>query len=576
MSVPVNLTPETATVISALPFDQIQDATDAPTGTGYASTCDSTQYHALWFTWTTGVRDTVMILSVVRDGAGNYNPRFSVWTGTLGSLTQEPLLICVTPGGNFYYQIPIVASTQYWIQVTDANNTSPVGSLRLRLPVVPSQTALIPAGSLVIPDDSLGYPAAIVDAGTGAILSYPRFAPGEFADTLPNGIICTQDKSDPPESNGNVSLYNRFLTKIASYDFGNANALRGIKSDRMGTFYVITQSNGSSDDQLVWTIGSDGTVGATHWTLPANSKTARIYALSQGNTTPLMLYYAANGGSGANAVQAFNLTTNAPASDLHAAIASEGPTCDGDGYVDEAGNVLIAWAKDDGTYRVRRFDTSGTILDTYLLTHANFTILDHFCADAGTGTDQHFWAWAFYGSGFKHASFQQVRLSDSSVTFFDGVPVAHASGVSDNVDEPYPISNSCPVFVLTQDVPAVIPPPAPATRQAIRVLRQFGPMSAENVMLFLSNLEVLMNTGSGTTTGQGSDPQLMLSWSKDYGHTWSQERWLPIGKMGDYLARVRLPGNLGQGRGWCVRVVVTDPIDVTFLQMTAKLVKGTS
>lgn len=124
--------------------------------------------------------------------------------------------------------------------------------------------------------------------------------------------------------------------------------------------------------------------------------------------------------------------------------------------------------------------------------------------------------------------------------------------------------------------PLPLPAPAPLATLPIRVLRQFGPFSDENVMLFVANLQVLMETGVGLTTGQGSDPQLMLSWSKDYGHTWSPEVWLPIGKIGEYMTRVRLAGNLGQGRGWCFRVVVTDPIPVTFLQMTADVTKGTS
>lgn len=124
--------------------------------------------------------------------------------------------------------------------------------------------------------------------------------------------------------------------------------------------------------------------------------------------------------------------------------------------------------------------------------------------------------------------------------------------------------------------PLPLPAPAPLATLPIRVLRQFGPMSQENAQLFVSNLEVLMETGVGLTTGQGSDPQLMLSWSKDYGHTWSPEVWLPIGKIGEYMTRVRLAGHLGQGRGWCFRVVVTDPIPVTFLQMTATITPGTS
>lgn len=136
--------------------------------------------------------------------------------------------------------------------------------------------------------------------------------------------------------------------------------------------------------------------------------------------------------------------------------------------------------------------------------------------------------------------------------------------------------DGAPGIIAITYTPLPLPAPEPLTALPIRVLRQFGPISDENVMLFVANLQVLMETGVGLTTGQGSDPQLLLSWSKDYGHTWSPEQWLPIGTIGDYLTRVRLAGRLGQGRGWCFRVVVTDPIPVTFLQMTADVTKGTS
>jgi hypothetical protein len=37
-----------------------------------------------------------------------------------------------------------------------------------------------------------------------------------------------------------------------------------------------------------------------------------------------------------------------------------------------------------------------------------------------------------------------------------------------------------------------------------------------------------------TMATQGSDPQVMLRWSDDGGHTWSNEHWSPVGKIGAY------------------------------------------
>jgi hypothetical protein len=38
----------------------------------------------------------------------------------------------------------------------------------------------------------------------------------------------------------------------------------------------------------------------------------------------------------------------------------------------------------------------------------------------------------------------------------------------------------------------------------------------------------------GGVSGQGENPQVMLRWSDDGGHTWSSEHWISMGKIGEY------------------------------------------
>ena len=52
------------------------------------------------------------------------------------------------------------------------------------------------------------------------------------------------------------------------------------------------------------------------------------------------------------------------------------------------------------------------------------------------------------------------------------------------------------------------------------------------------SLQLDCETGVGLVTGQGSDPQVMLRWSDDGGHTWSNEHWASTGKIGQYGKRV--------------------------------------
>lgn len=46
------------------------------------------------------------------------------------------------------------------------------------------------------------------------------------------------------------------------------------------------------------------------------------------------------------------------------------------------------------------------------------------------------------------------------------------------------------------------------------------------------SLQLECETGVGTIEGVGADPQAMLRWSDDGGHTWSNEHWVSMGRIG--------------------------------------------
>lgn len=74
-----------------------------------------------------------------------------------------------------------------------------------------------------------------------------------------------------------------------------------------------------------------------------------------------------------------------------------------------------------------------------------------------------------------------------------------------------------------------------------------------------SHIRFLLEVGIGLTTGQGSDPQLMLSWSDDGGHSFSQEVLLSAGALGAYNILVEL-WQLGRGRDRVFKLRASDPI----------------
>jgi Phage stabilisation protein len=79
--------------------------------------------------------------------------------------------------------------------------------------------------------------------------------------------------------------------------------------------------------------------------------------------------------------------------------------------------------------------------------------------------------------------------------------------------------------------------------------------------VFISSLQIDMETGTGLISGQGSNPQIMLQISKDNGHTWGNERWQSFGKIGEYFKRV-IWRQLGTGYDFVFKLRITDPVKV--------------
>jgi hypothetical protein len=81
------------------------------------------------------------------------------------------------------------------------------------------------------------------------------------------------------------------------------------------------------------------------------------------------------------------------------------------------------------------------------------------------------------------------------------------------------------------------------------------------------SLQLNCEAGVGLNDGQGSDPQAMLRWSDDGGHTWSNEHWSPMGKIGAYYQRVfwRRLGMTLKLRDRVYEVSGTDPVKIAVM-----------
>ena len=80
-------------------------------------------------------------------------------------------------------------------------------------------------------------------------------------------------------------------------------------------------------------------------------------------------------------------------------------------------------------------------------------------------------------------------------------------------------------------------------------------------------LQLDCESGVGLTTGQGADPQVMLRWSDDGGHSWSNEHLASMGSIGEYGRRVfwRRLGMTMKLRDRVYEISGTDPVKIAIM-----------
>lgn len=84
-----------------------------------------------------------------------------------------------------------------------------------------------------------------------------------------------------------------------------------------------------------------------------------------------------------------------------------------------------------------------------------------------------------------------------------------------------------------------------------------------------------METGVGTSAGQGANPQISVECSKDNGRSWLQARLVALGAQGQFVTRVNFR-RFGQGRIFTWRIRMTDPVKfvITDGAIKVKMKKG--
>jgi hypothetical protein len=423
---PSNTTPETATVIAALPYTDTLDLTGAGTGASYASHALGTKYNQVWWEYTTGAAEYA--ITITADRSPNTGEYVSLWTGTPPTLTEITKVDFLATtrwfsgavGGGFWRMEPVDPNTTYYIQFESSTNDG--GTLTLTIQGDPGLP--VPPGSLCIQDDKDTFPAVIFDATSGQALRVVNFSSGETGTTLPNGYLCLQGG----EGSDTVNIYAPDFSLVTNVDVGPEN-VTAIANDYANYFYVGT-SNGISFKlyklDITGSILDSWTLAADMWQMAVDRTGEILYTIKNGDAQP---------------IKRFDLTGGGAMSDLVAGFAGESTTlCFGDGFIDSAGHLWFAYKDSPGSgFRMRQFDvSSGAVLQTVSLSAINHYALDY--------DDLHFQVWKDASIGLY--TFERILISDgSSVASSLTHSSRHQDGLVNTADEAWGSQLSCNMII---------------------------------------------------------------------------------------------------------------------------------
>ena len=495
----------------------------------------------------------------VRDAGTTYTVWYKVtpdWTGVLGVWGfgavsgYTPLTSCFHNAGLDIYaeifnypsrpiQIPVTSGHTVWFRFATNNPAADPAVLTGTIQQFNATSA--PLGSILINDaSSADYLTALLSSTTGAPLDFVYPLPGGEAMTqLTNGLMLLEDLDT-----NDLKLYTGGFTLVAAVTT-DGNRLGSNRSDR---FYV---GHGSSSPTpgLVQTVDQLGAIGATTWDVgPAMSSIAP-------SRDDAILYYAQ--GAPADPVQRWDLVGNVALPDLAAGVA--------DHTIRElfvlADNTILALYQDTSPVSscfVRHYSAAGATLLDYTTQFTDSTGSDPHLALA-LDDPTSFWAWFKIANGKSRF----INIATSSGTINTTAEGWHFSSglldasVASGAPAYFGHSESCTFLITTLGSE----PPAEVTEEVyqIRRLRRTPHLSNEQRRRTIHRVQLDLESGLGLTTGQGSDPVVMLRVSRDGGHTWGYEKRASAGTIGAYTRRAQWH-QFGQARQFCFEFVFSDPI----------------
>jgi len=557
-----NAAATTATVIT-LPFSVTQKITPST----------SLNPH-VWFTYTAVAGDVVIGTWAFTSLASPNKPSVKIWYGTATALNELDDIVDIGDTvTNVPYSVPITPSTQYFFEVINAGlDVAATADMTFSAVAQPTQT--ITRGDVMVNDETFGFPVVALQSSSGAVKRHKVFSAGESADIQPDGLVLA-DAVDFNLDPVGLQIWDADFTLVntIAYPVSFHDEVRHIYTSPLGGWFVAAKGADTTHSTVV-KVNMDGSFGPTTWTISHPATTQFNLGMAV-NSDESILYYAVTGAANVS-VQRWDLVNDVALADLVAGVANYNVMQDILVLSDDT--IVVAYKKITAVRDsyVLQYSTAGAVLNTFHVGSSTMAV-NRMCRALDDPAS--FWVWIYPQDAGGHIDgtnrYLNVVIADGS--FASDFTVAqyergvYAAAASATPTARFGPSFSCPMWIHT----SVGVTPSTPQNYLIRRERIFPHLSQEQFWQFFSMLQLDLETGVGLSEGQGSDPQVMLQWSDDGGHTWSNEHWVSAGRQGQYTARA-IWRMLGRSRDRVWKIAMSDPVKWAVLSAYTQVQKGTS
>jgi hypothetical protein len=408
---------------------------------------DGSTFYTVWYKYTAVAGDNVLNVFGFGD-LTNYRPVLSVYRA--GEMSYLDIVAQNRP-----VQLPVSAGTTYYFKCESAGTRNPANNSTLTLRIQRHLNAEAAAGSILVNDDTDGFPWAVLSSVDGHVLQFwqPGIAPNVFPAGEKLFIIHAAKRmllSDT--ATGSSRLYNTdTFVLIATVPLDADDGI--ITGNRVETFYLGVPTT----PVTIRTVSLTGVIGPTTWTLADNGLSALAV-----NAAGTIAYHNGQVTSTQSRIRRHDLTTDLPLSDLVADVTPGNYVANN--MVMLADDTLIVGYRGVAPVAIR-YDASGATLNTYPLTA--YATVDRVCPDPDGAS---FWVWYQPGGNIDH--FVRYRASDG-VILTDVPNVQYENGAYQGAVTATPVdwfghSFSCHFGILPATL--AVPPGLPARRGCLPIM----------------------------------------------------------------------------------------------------------